>query len=46
MLLVYAGSEEDLISEKEHQRSLLKGGEGWRGGGGVAQSARVDFLYS
>ena len=33
---------EDLISEKDYQRSLLKGGEGWEGGGG-AQRARVDL---
>ena len=27
MLLVYAGSVEDLISEKDYQKSILKGGE-------------------
>ena len=28
MLLVYAGSVEDLIGEKDYQKRLLKGGEG------------------
>ena len=49
MFLVYAGSVEDLISEKDYQKNILKGGEVCvcvcvcvcgGGGGGVTKRPR------